>query len=72
MFEFPFPTDKIIDRQDFTRNLFNRSYFSALDYSFILLMIHLTGDASHYALLEEQVRRARSDDGRLQCGNICM
>ena len=39
-----FLTDEIIDRQDFTRNLFNRSYFFAifaLDYSFILLMIHL-------------------------------
>ena len=39
-----FLNDKIIDRQDFTRNFFNRSYFFAifaLDYSFILLMIHL-------------------------------
>ena len=35
------------------------------------VVTRLTGDArprffeSHYALLEEQVRRARSDDGRL-------
>ena len=40
-----FLTDEIIDRQDFTRNLFNRSYFFAifaLDYSFILsITIHL-------------------------------
>ena len=39
-----FLTDKIIDRQDFTRNLFNRSYFFAifaLDNSFILSVIHL-------------------------------
>ena len=38
-----FLTDKIIDRKDFTRNLFNRSFFAifALDYFLILLMIHL-------------------------------
>ena len=42
--EAMFLNNKIIDRQDFTRNFFNRSYFFAifaLDYSFILLMIHL-------------------------------
>ena len=34
---------KIIDRQDFTRTLFNRSFFAifAHDYFFILLMIHV-------------------------------
>ena len=39
-----FLTDEIIDRQDFNRNLFNRSYFFTIfapDYSFILSMIHL-------------------------------
>ena len=39
-----FLTNKIINRQDLTRNIVNRSYFFAifaLDYSFILLMIHL-------------------------------
>ena len=42
--EAMFLTDNIIDRQDFTRNLFDRSYFFeifSLDYSFFLLMIHL-------------------------------